>query len=166
MNRIRNIDLSGYVVAVLVCFMMGWPMSSAVGQEQGQYGYRFLKSRETTKMQRKMNALAADGFRFAYVASRPQGLVDLFVITQKNPGGGIGGGMQSPRYQWDLFVIMQKNRGGGMQSPRYQYKVLGTARSSTMRKELLEELASEAGFSPVGMTAATEIVVVLERRAD
>ena len=141
MNRIRNIDLSGYVVAVLVCFMMGWPMSSAVGQEQGQYGYRFLKSRETTKMQRKMNALAADGFRFAYVASRPQGLVDL-------------------------FVIMQKNRGGGMQSPRYQYKVLGTARSSTMRKELLEELASEAGFSPVGMTAATEIVVVLERRAD
>ena len=89
MNRIRNIDLSGYVVAVLVCFMMGWPMSSAVGQEQGQYGYRFLKSRETTKMQRKMNALAADGFRFAYVASRPQGLVDLFVITQKNPGGGM-----------------------------------------------------------------------------
>ena len=135
MNRIRNVDLSGYVVAVLVCFMMGWPMSSAVGQEQVQYGYRFLKSRETTKMQRKMNALAADGFRFAYVASRPQGLVDLFVITQKNPGGGIG---------------------GGMQSPRYQYKVLGTARSSTMRKELLEELASEAGFSPVGMTAATE----------
>ncbi len=145
MNRIRNIDLSGYVVAVLVCFMMGWPMSSAVGQEQGQYGYRFLKSRETTKMQKKMNALAADGFRFAYVASRPQGLVDLFVIMQKNPSGGIG---------------------GGMQSPRYQYKVLGTARSSTMRKELLEELASEAGFSPVGMTAAQEIVVVLERRAD
>ena len=141
MNRIGNIDLGGYVVAVLVCFMMGWPMSSAVGQEQGQYGYRFLKSRETTKMQKKMNALAADGFRFAHVASRPQGLVDL-------------------------FVIMQKNRGGGMQSPRYQYKVLGTARSSTMRKELLEELASEEGFSPVGMTAATEIVVVLERRAD
>ena len=141
MNRIRNIDLSGYVVAVLVCFMMGWPMSSAVGQEQGQYGYRFLKSRETTKMQKKMNALAADGFRFAYVASRPQGLVDL-------------------------FVIMQKNRGGGMQSPHYQYKVLGTTRGSTMRKELLKELASEAGFSPVGMTAATEIVVVLERRVD
>ena len=141
MNRIRNIDLSGYVVAVLVCFMMGWPMSSAVGQEQGQYGYRFLKSRETTKMQRKMNALAADGFRFAYVASRPSARADI-------------------------LVVMQKNRGGGMQSPRYQYKVLGTARSSTMRKELLEELASEAGFSPVGMTAATEIVVVLERRAD
>ena len=60
MNRIRNIDLSGYVVAVLVCFMMGWPMSSAVGQEQGQYGYRFLKSRETTKMQRKMNAYPGD----------------------------------------------------------------------------------------------------------
>ena len=141
MNRIRNIDLSGYVVAVLVCFMMGWPMSSAVGQEQGQYGYRFLKSRETTKMQKKMNALAADGFRFAYVASRPSAHADI-------------------------LVVMQKNRGGGMQSPRYQYKVLGTARSSTMRKELLEELASEAGFSPVGMTAATEIVVVLERRAD
>ena len=138
MNRIRNIDLSGYVVAVLVCFMMGWPMSSAVGQEQGQYGYRFLKIRKTTKMQKKMNALAADGFRFAYVADRPG----------------------------DLFVIMQKNRGGGMQSPRYQYKVLGTERSSTMRKELFKELASEEGFSPVGMTAAHEIVVVLERRAD
>ena len=139
MNRIRNIDLSGYVVAVLVCFMMGWPMSSAVGQEQGQYGYRFLKITKTTKMQKKMNALAADGFRFAYVAGRDGGA---------------------------LFVIMQKNRGGGMQSPRYQYKVLGTKRSSTMRKELLEELASEAGFSPVGMTAVHEIVVVLERRAD
>ena len=144
MNRIRNIDLSGYVVAVLVCFMMGWPMSSAVGQEQGQYGYRFLESNETTKMQKKMNALAADGFRFAYVASG------------RSPGfRGV-----------DLFVVMQKNRGGGMQSPRYQYKVLGTKRSSTMRKELLEELTSEAGFSPVGMTVATEIVVVLERRSD
>ena len=103
--------------------------------------YNTSERRETTKIQKKMNALAADGFRFAYVASRPHGLADL-------------------------FVIMQKNRGGGMQSPRYQYKVLGTARSSTMRKELLEELASEAGFSPVGMTAAGEIVVVLERRAD
>ena len=138
MNRIRNIDLSGYVVAVLVCFMMGWPMSSAVGQEQGQHGYRFLESKKDTKMQKKMNALAADGFRFAYVAGAPH----------------------------DLFVIMQKNRGGGMQSPRYQYKVVGTSRNSTMRKELLEELASEAGFSPVGMTVAGQIIVVLERRAD
>ena len=118
---------------------MSWPVPSAVGQEQGQYDYRLLAAIRTSAIQKEVDAAAADGFRFAAITS----------------GSNAVGG---------LVVVMQKNRGGGMQGPRYQYKVLATTRASTMRKELRQE--SEAGFALVGMTAATEIVVILERRAD
>ena len=138
MNRIGNIDLSGYVVAVLVCFVMGWLVPSAVGQEQGQYEYRFLATSTSASMQKELDAAAAAGFRFAAVASKK-----AFV---------------------DILVIMQKNSGGGTQGPRYQYKVLATTKVSTMRKELLQE--GKAGFALVGMTAITEHVAILERRVD
>ncbi|MBO0859426.1 MAG: hypothetical protein J2P21_13275 [Chloracidobacterium sp.] len=104
--------------------------------------YRLLATNRTSTMEKEMNQVAAEGFRFEGVTG----------------GETAGGGAE-------MVVIMSRKPEAG--APRYEYRLLATKRTSTMRKEL--NAAGEEGFLYTGQTiydsafGGREVVVILER---
>jgi opacity protein-like surface antigen len=102
---------------------------------------RILATNKTSTMEQEMNEAADAGYRFAGVM-----------------GGDTSFGGS------EVVVLMTRVPGG---SPSFAYKLLATARTSTMQKEMQD--AANAGFEYKGQTVfkstfgGKEVVVVLER---
>ena|SRR5215475_355782 len=107
-----------------------------------QIEYRLLATNKTSTMEKEMNQVAAEGFRFEGV------------MGGETAGGGA-----------EMVVIMSRKPEAG--GPRYEYRLLATKRTSTMQKEL--NAAGEEGFLYTGQTiydsafGGREVVAILER---
>ncbi|MFN0109879.1 MAG: hypothetical protein ACKVZH_13575 [Blastocatellia bacterium] len=104
--------------------------------------YKLLATNKTSSMEREMNAVSAEGYRF-----------------EGTMGGETANGGN------EIVVIM--SRRASSSSERLQYKLLATNKTSTMQKELTE--AGANGFSYVGQSVYSstfggkEVIVILER---
>ncbi|MFN0086954.1 MAG: hypothetical protein ACKVX9_16300 [Blastocatellia bacterium] len=104
--------------------------------------YRLLATNKTSTMEKEMNQVAAQGFRY-----------------EGTMGGETAAGGN------EIVVIMSRRQGGG--SARHDYKLLATRKTSTMSKELNQ--AGADGFLYTGQTiydtafGGREVVVILER---
>jgi hypothetical protein len=128
---------------VLLSSLFGDSINASVSTDD-PVEYRLLATNKTSTMEKEMNQAAAEGFRF-------EGAM----------GGETAGGGN------EMVVIM--SREPAADGPRYDYKLLATNKTSTMRKELSE--AGAAGFLYSGQTiynsafGGREVVVILERSA-
>ena len=108
---------------------------------QATTDFRVVATNKTSTMQKEMNEAADAGFRFGAVM-----------------GGDTSFGGS------EVVVIMTKAAAA---SPRFEYRLLATSKTSTMRKEMQE--AGDAGFEFKGqsvfksMFGGKEVVVILER---
>jgi hypothetical protein len=106
--------------------------------------HKVLATNKTSTMEREMNGAGEAGFRFQHVMGGES---------------AIGGS--------EVIVLMSR---GQSTEGRYGYRLLATARTSTMQKELQE--ASDAGYTYRGQTVFSsafggdEVVVILERDQD
>lgn len=106
--------------------------------------YRVLATGKTSTMEKELNEAAEAGFKFRSVMG----------------GETVFGGNE---------VVAVMSRSGQTKS-RYAYRLLATARTSTMQKELQE--AADGGFHYAGQTVfdtlvgGDEVVVILERDRD
>jgi hypothetical protein len=127
------------VRAVLVLAALATP---AIAAAQSAAAYKVLATNRTSTMEQEMNAAAALGLRFAAVM-----------------GGDTAAGGK------EVVVVM-----GRPQTPggAYQYRLLATTRTTTMKKELQD--AADAGYGYVGQTVfetlfgGREVVCILERQ--
>lgn len=129
--------------ALLLCLMPGSvPAAMTTQNSREPIEYKLLATNKTSTMEKEMNAVAAEGFRF-----------------EGTMGGETAGGGN------EIVVIM--SRRDSSKSERLQYKLLATNKTSTMQKELTE--AGAQGFSYVGQSiydsafGGREVVVILER---
>lgn len=110
------------------------------GLMEQRYEYRLQATNKTSTMEKEMNAVATEGFRY-----RGQ---TVFPTT-------FGGK--------EVVVIMERDRSATL--PPYQYKLLATSRTSTMQKEML--VAGAQGFAFCGVTVSettfggNEVVAIL-----
>lgn len=106
------------------------------------YEYKVLATSRTSTMDKEMNEAAQAGFRFGSVMG----------------GDTAGGGKE---------VVTVMYRGTGDAKPCCEYRLLATARTSTMQKEMQE--AADAGFVYCGQTVfqsalgGKEVAVIMER---
>ena len=107
---------------------------------QTPFEYRVLATSRTSTLEKEMNAAAEAGFRFSFVMGGDTAV-----------GGNEG------------VALFTKTGAAG----RYAYRLLATARTSTMQKELQE--AADAGFEYRGQTVfktafgGQEVVCIMER---
>jgi len=114
--------------------------SESAAQVANGIEYRVLATSRTSTMEKELNAAADAGFRFQSVM-----------------GGdtAIGGS--------EVVIVMSRDNAKG----RYAYRLLATARTSTMEKEIQQ--AAAAGYHYRGQTVfdtafgGDEVVVILER---
>jgi hypothetical protein len=105
--------------------------------------YRVLATNRTSTMEKEMNEMSSDGFRF-----------DATMGGESAFGGK------------EVIVVMSRSKTGSS-GPRYSYKLLATNKTSTMQKEL--QAAGDLGFQYKGQTVfesafgGKEVVVILER---
>jgi hypothetical protein len=108
-----------------------------------RYDYKLLATNKTSTMEKELSAAGEAGFLYA---------------GQTVYGSAFGGR--------EVVVILERSDGD---ETTYEYKLLATARTSTMQKEIGE--AGRAGFVFCGMTVAEtafggrEVVSILRRRA-
>jgi hypothetical protein len=160
--------------------------------------YRLLATNKTSTMEKEMNQAAAEGFRFegAMGGETAGGGDEMVVIMSHEPAGGPrydykllatnktstmekelnGAGASGFLYAGqtvydsafggrEVVVILERSEG---EKATYQYKLLATARTSTMQKEMSE--AGRAGFVFCGMTVAEtafggrEVVSIMRRQ--
>jgi uncharacterized NAD-dependent epimerase/dehydratase family protein len=113
----------------------------AIAAAQG--AYKVLATSRTATMEKELNEAGKSGFRFGAVM-----------------GGDTAMGGK------EVVVVMAK---AAASSPGFQYRLLATNKTSTMRKELQD--AAEAGYVYVGQTVfesmfgGREVVCILEREA-
>jgi hypothetical protein len=130
-----------YFLAFLLPLLGG--MATLGAAEGPRYEYRLLATAKTSTMEKELNEAGEAGFSFSSVM-----------------GGetGIGGK--------EVVVVMKKTNG---QDGGKRYKLLATARTSTLEKEL--QAAGEEGFDYCGQTVfesafgGREVSVILERSA-
>jgi hypothetical protein len=116
-------------------------MSKAAGSD-APYEYKLLATNKTSTMQKELQEAADAGFEFKgqTVFSSTFGGKEVVCILERNPTA---------------------------EPVKYEYKLLGTNKTSTMQKELLE--VGEAGYAFAGLTVAetafggNELVVILRR---
>jgi hypothetical protein len=119
------------IAAILASALL---LSSAASAQGAEEAYRLLATGRTSTMEKEINEMAADGYRFA---------------------GTMGGDMRGG----EIVTVMARvplADGKG----RYRYKLLATSRTSTMQRELQE--MSDAGYEYVGETARGEVIVIME----
>lgn len=127
-------------LALLVPLLAGITTFAA---EVPRYEYRVLATAKTSTMEKELNEAAAAGFSFSSVMGGETGL-----------GGK------------EVVVVMKKTNG---QDGGKRYKLLATARTSTLQKEL--QAAGDEGFDYCGQTVfesafgGREVSVILERSA-
>jgi hypothetical protein len=106
--------------------------------------YKVLATSKTSTMEKEMNEAGATGFKFVAVM-----------------GGETAIGGQ------EVVVLMQK--GGAIPEGRFRYKLLATARTGTMQREMSD--AAMDGYDYVGQTVfeslfgGEEVVSIVERGA-
>lgn len=106
-----------------------------------QGGFKVLATNRTSTMEKEMNDAGRSGYRFGAVM-----------------GGETAAGGK------EVVVVMKKGEGA---APGFQYRLLATSKTSTMKRELQD--ASDAGYVYVGQTVfeslfgGREVVCILER---
>jgi hypothetical protein len=109
-------------------------LAASASAQLSQDSYKLLATGRTSTMEKEINEMAAQGYRFA---------------------GTMGGEMRGG----EIISVMARVPlvdGKG----RYQYRLLATNRTTTMQKELQE--MSDAGYNYVGDTARGEIIIIME----
>ncbi len=112
--------------------------------EPGRYQYRLLATNKTSTMQKELQAEADEGYHYCGQT--------VFNTT-------FGG--------QEVVIILERDRNDKDQLS-WDYKLLGTNKTSTMQKELME--AAEEGFEVTGLTVGSttfggnELVTILQRR--
>ena len=112
--------------------------------EPGRYQYRLLATNKTSTMQKELQAEAEEGFHYCGQT--------VFSTT-------FGG--------QEVVIILERDRNDEEQLT-WEYKLLGTNKTSTMQKELME--AAEEGFEVTGLTVGSttfggnELVTILQRK--
>ena len=128
----------------------GWGGSEAVAvvsrergvEKRASLEYKLLATSKTSTMQKEMQLAADQGFGYKGQT-----------VFETTFGGK------------EVVIIMERDRDA--KPVRQEYKLLATAKTSTMQKELIE--TGEAGFQFVGMTVAEtafggkELVTILRR---
>lgn len=115
-------------------------------QDTTRYEYQLLATNRTSTMEKELNVMAQQGFRFSDVM-----------------GGETAFGLK------ETVVVMQKPAGSPSQ-PLYEYKLLATNKTSTMEKEM--NVMGKKGFAYSGQTIfptmfrGREVVVIMERPVD
>lgn len=132
-----------FLAALTVASLLAlWPPPAAA--QSAPVDYRVLATNKTSSMERELNEAAEAGFRFQAVMGGDTAL-----------GGN------------ETVVVM--SRGGEIRG-RFAYKLLATAKTSTMEKELQE--AAQSNFEYRGQTVfktslgGDEVVCILERDKD
>src|SRR5690349_17527055 len=109
--------------AIALC-LLTFVSIPARAQDRAGYEYKLLATNRTSTMERELNQAAESGYRFEGVM-----------------GGdtAIGGS--------EVVTVVSRTAGS---RPRFSYRLLATARTSTMQKELQE--AANDGFEYKGQT--------------
>lgn len=94
---------------------------------KGRYAYKLLATSKTSTMQKELQEASDGGFDYR---------------GQTVFGSAFGGD--------EVVVILERDKDG--QGAKYDYKLMATAKTSTLEKELRE--AGAAGYETVGMTVA------------
>jgi hypothetical protein len=116
------------------------------GSDAPKYDYRLLATAKTSTMEKELNEAAAAGYSFASVMG----------------GQSAWGGKE--------VVVVMSRKLGEESSGRKDYKVLATARTSTMQRELQQ--AADEGFDYCGQTifqsafGGKQVSVILERHPE
>jgi hypothetical protein len=119
-------------------------MSRKPDADGSRYDYKLLATNKTSTMQKELSGAGAAGFLY----------------TGQTVYASAFGGRE-------VVVILERSEG---EKTAYEYKLLATARTSTMQKEISE--AGRAGFVFCGMTVAEtafgghEVVSILLRQVD
>jgi len=117
-------------------------MSREPAADGPRYDYKLLATNKTSTMQKELSEAGAAGFLYS---------------GQTVYSSAFGGR--------EVVIILERSAGA---ETSYEYKLLATARTSTMQKELNE--AGRAGFALCGMTVAEtafggrEVVSIMRRR--
>ncbi len=133
----------GRVMAAWGLLAAGTVVAQAPAQTAGNYQYVLLATQKTSTMDKEINQLAKEGYRFAGVMG----------------GETAFGGNET-------LVIMERPLGTPARE-RYRYKLLATQKTSTMQKELKQ--FGDAGYEYKGQTVfesafgGQEVVCILER---
>ena len=116
-----------------------------VADDGGAVSYRLLAAKRTKTIRKEMNEAAEQGYEFSATMTGPT----------------LGGN--------EVVVVMSKPSNASS-ARRFEYELLATNKTSTMRKELRE--AGAGGFRYRGQSVAKtsfggkEVVVILEREID
>ena len=136
------LNVTALIIAVTVGPAIAQPvLRLGSGQARAGVEHRVLATSKTSTMEKELNEAAEAGFRFQAVMG----------------GDTAFGGSE-------VVVVMSR---GAEATGRYAYRLLATARTSTMQKELQQ--AADAGYHYRGQTVfetatgGDEVVVILER---
>ena len=127
-------------LGLAILFLPPFATGSVAQSRDSAVEYRVLATNRTSTMEKELNEAADAGFRFRTVM-----------------GGetAFGGGQ--------VVIVMSRDA----EKQRYAYRLLATARTSTMEKEIQQ--AAEAGYHYRGQTVfdtafgGNEVVAILER---
>ena len=103
------------------------------------YQYKILATVKIDTMEKELTDLAKEGYR----------LLPRTIMTKRK--------MIGPP---ELLCVLEREPGASEQQ-RWEYEVLGTSRTSTLEKEILE--SRQKDFAVVGLTTANERTVIMER---
>ena len=115
------------------------------GEKKGRFGYQLLATNKTSTMQKEMQTAGNEGFEYKGQT-----------VFKSTFGGQ------------EVVVILELDRDR-RDPQRFEYRLLATAKTSTMQKELTE--AGAQGFDFVGVTVGKtamggeEVVSILRRPA-
>ena len=189
-------QISGFTVGCLLAASM----TAYPADHERRFEYRVLATKKTSTMEKELDAVGAEGFRFegvmggntewggseaVAVVSRERGVEKRPSFEYRLMATSKTSTMQKEMQQAadqgfeykgqtvfettfggkEVVVMMERDRDA--EPERHQYKLLATAKTSTMQKELTA--AGEAGFQFVGMTVAEtalggkELVTILRQ---
>ncbi len=173
---------------LLPAVLMAPAIAAAGLQVEENKGFMLLSTSSTKTLQKELAESASQGFHIVATASKGGGQVVLMKKTaaseqnyeyqvlgttkvdtmhkELNETAAEGycvlrGTMLSRKRVFgvpEIVLFMERVPGS---SRRCEYRVIGTGRTSTMEKEILE--AVEEGFAVLGIAEASELTAVLER---
>lgn len=183
--------MTRFVLAVSACLFASVPAFA-------QVDYRVLATSKTSTMEKEMNEAGAAGFKFVSVMGGETAVGGKEVVVLMQKGGDVAGKYRYKLLATNRTSTMQKEmndaamdgydyvgqtvfeslfggeevvsiveRGAAAESD-FVYKLIATARTSTLQKEMGE--VGRDGFQALGMTVGktalggSELVVIARRR--
>lgn len=128
---------------LMIGLVVGQAGLGSAQRDKDQFVYHLLATNRTSTMEKELNVMAQEGFRFASVMG----------------GETLFGGKET--------VVVMSKPAQSMAQARFEYKLLATNKTSTMEKEM--NAAGQAGYAYCGQTVfptmfrGKEVVVVMER---